>query len=50
MTDAPTGAAASAKKALSKGKAAGSSEGRADSKKRFEVKKVRWHLNIHFFE
>ncbi|KAH8821581.1 E3 ubiquitin-protein ligase RBX1 [Xylogone sp. PMI_703] len=39
MTDAPAGSAAPAKKALSKGKPSGPTEGRADNKKRFEVKK-----------
>lgn len=39
MTDAPSGSAASVKKATGKGKAAGG-DGGADGKKRFEVKKV----------
>lgn len=39
MTDAPASTTTSAKKALSKGKASGSAEGKGDSKKRFEVKK-----------
>ena len=40
MTDAPSGSAAPAKKALGKGKT-GASEGGPDGKKRFEVKKVK---------
>jgi E3 ubiquitin-protein ligase RBX1 len=39
MTDAPSGSSAPAKKAVGKAKAGGS-EGSADGKKRFEVKKV----------
>jgi len=39
MTDAPSGSAAPAKKAISKGKAGAAAEG-GDGKKRFEVKKV----------
>ena len=41
MTDAPSGSAAPAKKAVGKGKAGAATEG-GDGKKRFEVKKVRW--------
>jgi RING-box protein 1 len=39
MTDAPSGSAAPAKKIVGK-KAGGGTEGGADGKKRFEVKKV----------
>jgi RING-box protein 1 len=40
MTDAPSGSTAPAKKAVGKAKAGGATEGGADGKKRFEVKKV----------